>query len=47
MGEPYYNEFEPSYDPAVYYYDENGYIIDDSDDTQRIWRVNCSDFLTV
>ena len=47
MGEPDYKEFEPSYDLAVYYYDENGYIIDDSDDTQRIWRVNCSDSLMV
>ena len=34
MGEPDYKEFEPSYDLAVYYYDENGYIIDDSDDVE-------------
>ena len=34
MGEPDYKEFEPSYDLAVYYYDENGYIIDNSDDAE-------------
>ena len=34
MGEPDYKEFKPTYDLAVYYYDENGYIIDDSDDVE-------------
>ena len=34
MGEPDYKEFKPTYDLAVYYYDENGYIIDNSDDAE-------------
>ena len=36
MGEPDYKEFKPSYDLAVYYYDENGYIIESIDDAEII-----------
>ena len=36
MGEPDYADFTPSYDLAVYYYDENGYILEDFDDEQTL-----------